>query len=66
MSARNQPSALESLPKYLADGLPQNTETLEDAREYIDALIEYQQLPVGPADLPENAEPVEIKDDGQQ
>jgi hypothetical protein len=67
MSTENQPSAPESLPKYIADGLPkQDIETLEDAREYIDELIEYQERPVEPADLPDNAEPVEDGDDSQQ
>ena len=66
MSVETHPSAPESLPKYLADGLPKQTvETLEDARAFIDELIEYQQRPVEPADLPDNAEPVE-DDDGEK
>jgi hypothetical protein len=56
----NQPTAPASLPKYLADGLPkQNVETLEDARAFIDELIEYQQRPIDPDELPDSAEPIE-------
>jgi hypothetical protein len=67
MSTKNQPNAPGLLPKYLADGLPkQDIETLEAAREYIDELIEWQDRPVEPADLPDDAEPVEDSDDSQQ
>jgi hypothetical protein len=67
MSTENQPTAPGSLPKYIAEGLPkQNPETLEDAREYIDELIDWHQRPVEPADLPDNAEPVDGDDDGKK
>jgi hypothetical protein len=66
MSTENQPTAPGSLPKYIAEGLPKQTvTTLEDAREYIDELIDWQQRPVELADLPDNAEPVDDDDDGQ-
>jgi hypothetical protein len=64
MSLDNQPSAPGSLPNYLADGLPkQDITALEDAREFIDALIEHKQRPVAPTDLPDNAEPVDAAND---
>lgn len=60
MTSENQPTAPESLPNYLADGLPkQDTQTLRDVIEYAEDLIEYQQRPVERDDLPENAEVVE-------
>jgi hypothetical protein len=66
MSPNDHPTAPKSLPKYIAEGLPnQNVPTLEDTREYIDALIEYQQRPIEPADLPDDAEPVETADRGK-
>ncbi len=53
------PTPPDSLPVYIADGLPkQDRETLQDARAYIDALIEYREQPVTDA-LPETAEPVD-------
>lgn len=63
MTENIAPPAPESLPKYIADGLPkQIVPTLEDTREYIDALIEYQQRPIDPADLPDDAAPVDPAD----
>jgi hypothetical protein len=54
------PTAPESLPKYLAEGLPkQDDSTLEDIQEYADALIEYSQYRVDPDDLPTTAEAVD-------
>ncbi len=58
MTEENAPTAPESLPKYLADGIPnQDVETLEDLRDYVDAMIEHKQRPV---DIEE-----EISDDAE-
>jgi hypothetical protein len=60
------PSPPESLPKYLGDGLPkQDTETLEDVRDYVDDLLDHRGRPVDETDLPDDAEPVD-KDDSEQ
>jgi hypothetical protein len=60
------PAPPESLPKYLAEGLPkQDTETLADVREFVDELLEYRRRPVGEAELPDDVEPVGTDDDGQ-
>ena len=54
-----QPSPPTSLPKYLAEGLPkQDTETLQEVQNYIEALIEYRDQSVDTDELPEAAEPV--------
>lgn len=54
------PPQPDSLPKYLADGLPkQDTETLEDVRDYVDELLEHRRRPIDEADLPADAEPVD-------
>ena len=54
------PTPPESLPKYLADGLPkQDVETLEDVRDYVDELLEYQRRPVDVDELPDDAESVD-------
>jgi hypothetical protein len=64
MSADTLPTAPASLPKYLRRGLPkQDTETLLDAREYIEELIEWNQRPVEDDDLPAEAEPVDDEND---
>ena len=61
-----QPKPPASLPKYLAEGLPkQDADTLRDAREYVDALIEYREQPVEPDELPDSAEPVDRDDGGK-
>jgi len=40
----SQPSPPDSLPKYLAEGVPkQDDETLRDLREWIDDLLDYRQ-----------------------
>lgn len=53
------PPEPESLPQYLADGLPkQDDATLADAREYIEALLAYRRQPVAAEALPGDAEPV--------
>lgn len=62
MPAKNPPTAPPSLPKYLRNGLPkQEVDSLMDAHEYIEELIEWKQRPVENDDLPTEAEPV---DDG--
>lgn len=64
MSEAPDPPA--SLPKYLAEGLPkQDMETLRDAREYIDALLEYREQPVETDELPDTTEPVDRDDGGK-
>ena len=63
MPTENPPTAPESLPNYLADGLPkQSVECLTDAREFIDELIEWNQRPVEEEELPDEAEPVDDDD----
>lgn len=47
MTEENAPNAPESLPNYIADGIPkQDAETLEDLRDYVDAMIEHKRRPV--------------------
>jgi len=59
------PIAPDTLPKYLAEGLPkQDTETLEDVAEFVDALLEHRHQPVDVEELPADAEPVEQDDGG--
>jgi hypothetical protein len=49
-----------------AEGLPkQDSETLSEAREYVEALIEWSQRPVEEQNLPDDAQPVEDSSDGQ-
>jgi hypothetical protein len=60
VATENPPTAPESLPKYLREGLPkQDVGPLTDAREYIEELIEWKQRPVEDNDLPEEAESVD-------
>ena len=61
MNTPEEPSAPDSLPQYLADGLPkQNRETLEDVRAFVDALIEHKEQldeqPIQDGDLPGDTE----------
>ena len=66
-SMTDTPHPHDSLPKYLADGLPkQDTETLEDVRAYVDELIKYRSRPVDKTDLPDDVEPVDEDDDGKR
>lgn len=52
------PRPPSSAPKYLREGLPkQDSETLDDLRDYIDRLLEYR-VP-DRSDLPDETEPVE-------
>lgn len=60
------PTAPESLPNYLADGLPkQDTATLEDVRDYVDELLKYRRRPVDVDEFPDSAEPVDDDSDGK-
>lgn len=60
------PRPPDSLPNYLADGLPkQDAETLRDAREYIDALLDYRTAAVAADELPADADPVDTDDGGE-
>jgi hypothetical protein len=64
MSTLTEPTAPDSLPKYLAEGLPkQDDETLDDVQAYVEALLNYRELlaekPIGEEDLPEDSEIVE-------
>ena len=60
MAEEEPPVPPQSLPKYLAEGLPkQDSETLSETREYLEELIDWSQRPIEEADLPEDAQPVE-------
>ncbi|ELZ32388.1 DUF6788 family protein [Halorubrum tebenquichense] len=62
-----QPSPPASLPKYLAEGLPkQDTETLHEVQNYIEALIGYRDQSVAADELPETAEPVDESDNSEK
>jgi hypothetical protein len=51
------PTPPESLPKYLAEGLPrQDDETLGDVRAYVDTLLASRDRAVSPDALPADAE----------
>jgi len=55
-----QPSSPASLPKYLAEGLPkQDTETLQEIQNYVEALIEHRDQSIDTDELPETVEPVD-------
>jgi len=59
------PPPPESLPKYLANGLPkQETETLNDIRDYVNELLNHRRRPIYQADLPNDAEPVDEDNNG--
>jgi hypothetical protein len=63
MTDTTPPTAPESLPNYLADGLPkQDDSTLQDIQEYAQALMDHRGQSVDSADLPEGAEPVSESD----
>ncbi|MGQ3330651.1 DUF6788 family protein [Halorubrum sp. FL23] len=62
-----QPSPPTSLPKYLAEGLPkQDTETLHEIQNYVEALIEYRNQSVDIDELPETAELVDEPDNTEK
>ena len=63
MPTDDHPEAPESLPNYLADGLPKQTiECLTDTRDFVDELIEWNRRPVEEDELPDEAEPVDDDD----
>lgn len=58
--AQRKPRAPNSLPNYLADGLPkQDIDTLHDVVDFAEALIADKQRPV---EIPDDAEVVEEND----
>lgn len=64
--AGETPNAPDSLPNYLAGGLPkQDVETLRDVQEFCEELIQDKQRPVE-EDIPTDAEPVEDHDDSSK
>lgn len=67
MTENIAPTAPESAPKYLADGIPkQDVEALEELRDYVDEMIEHKRRPVPEAEIPDDADVVEDADSGQQ
>jgi hypothetical protein len=65
MTDADSPTAPESLPNYLAEGIPkQDDATLEDIRAFVDDLLAHRQQAVAPDDLPDDVDPVEVEDDG--
>ena len=68
MTEPTEPVTPNSLPKYLADGLPkQDKETLEDVREYVDELLEYkEQLDDQPIETDDLSGDVEIIEGGSK
>ena len=63
MSNDTTPTSPESLPTSLAEGIPKQDEsTLEDLQEYAEAVIQYHEQAVDPADLPESANSVAAGD----
>jgi hypothetical protein len=66
MPEQTEPPAPESLPNYLADGIPkQDDATLRDIRDFADALLDHRQQAVEPDDLPADAEPVDSSGGGK-
>jgi len=64
MTDTDAPDAPESLPNYLADGLPkQDDDSLRDVREYVDELLTYRSQAVPNDELPDDAEPADDSDD---
>lgn len=60
------PTAPDSLPNYIADGLPkQNDATLRDVQEYIQELLDHRSRPVETGELPDDVEPVEPENGGK-
>lgn len=63
MTENTAPTTPDSLPKYLADGIPkQDVETLEDLRDHVDAMIEHKRRPVPESEIPDDAEAVDDND----
>jgi hypothetical protein len=64
-NAPDVPDAPESLPNYIADGLPkQDDDTLHAVREYVDELLASRAQSVPDDVLPDDAEPTDTDDDG--
>ena len=62
----DEPEPPNSLPNYIADGLPkQGNDTLRDARDYIEELLERRSQPVDESELPDEAEPVNADRSGK-
>jgi hypothetical protein len=58
------PDAPESLPNYLADGLPkQDDDPLRDVQEYVDELLAYRSQAVPADEFSDNAESADDSDD---
>lgn len=54
------PAAPASLPNYLADGIPkQSDDGLEDVIAYAEALLDARQAEIDADELPDGAEPVD-------
>lgn len=67
MTDEIDPSAPESLPKYLENGIPkQDAETLEELRDYVDEMIEHKRRPVPDEEIPEDAKVVEDADESEK
>lgn len=66
MPDSDPPTAPESLPKYLTEGIPkQDTDTLRDLREFLDELLAHRQQAVKLDELPDGADPVDNPDTGR-
>lgn len=66
MSDSEPPSPPDSLPKYIAEGLPkQDNDTLRDIQGFIDELLEYRDKSVEEVDISESAEIVDEDSSGQ-
>jgi hypothetical protein len=66
MSDSNPPEAPESLPQYLAEGIPkQDDETLRDMLGYVEQLIDHRDREVDVDDIPDDADPVDTESNGK-
>jgi len=62
----NEPAPPDSLPQYLADGIPkQDLDTLQDIHSYVEELIEVRTAPVEESELPDSAEVVDSDSGGR-
>lgn len=67
MKSAEPPAPPHSLPKYIRKGLPkQDRETLKEARDYIEELIQYTEQPVGDGKLPDDADPVDADEENRR
>jgi|APHM01.1.fsa_nt_gi hypothetical protein len=64
----NRPQARDSLPKYLAEGIPkQDDSTLEDISEYVTAVLEHRQqkqAEIEAEEIPSEAEQIGTDESG--